>query len=242
MNLPRVYSEKVWERGGKIESHKKYIGKPMISWSQVETWRSAKGFNTGQLGRLEYMMKYFLKERFPDQGFGTFGLQAEDYICEKKGAEHFSDKEREVLDSIEPLGEFQREVIIPFKGFVLLGYIDDMTPAVDGTIELVRDYKTKSESSKKDLHSVDKLQLELYIEGLKKEGLKVKKAEYCVIERLGGRDCMMGKGRKVLSVGDRVWYEPYSFSNATIKRAKDLVREAAAEIAEYYTIFQNLNK
>tara|TARA_S200002703_G_scaffold107085_1_gene93020 strand:+ start:10 stop:741 length:732 start_codon:yes stop_codon:yes gene_type:complete len=243
MDLPKIYNDKMWERGGSIEAHKKYIGKPYISWSAVETWRSSKGFNTGQLGRIEFMMKYFLGERFPDMGWGQFGNETESYICERQFADMFEEHERKVLDTITPLGVFQREVIMPFRGFILIGYIDDMTPPDEkGNVELVRDYKTKSKSSKKDLHDVDKLQLDLYIGALQKEGLKVKKAEYCIIERLGGRECMQGKGRVVLSIGKEVWYEDYSFNNDTIKRAKDLVREAAKEISEYWKVFKMLNK
>jgi hypothetical protein len=175
--------------------------------------------------------------------FGQFGHQTESCICERVDCEAFSKEELKVLHGIEPLGVFQREILMPFKGFVLLGYIDDMTPPDEkGVVKLVRDYKTKSKSSKKDLHKPDKLQLDLYIAALEKEGLKVESAEYCIIERLGGRECMQGHGRSSLTVGKEVWYEPYAFSKKSMDRAKRLVREAASEIAEYYTVFQLLTK
>jgi len=252
MELPKIYSQKQWERGGCLEQHKKYIGKPYISWSAVETWRKEKAFAPKPefsylTGKQAFLTRYCLGDNsyVSDSmiDFGTFGTETENYICDRTDADKFEQHERKVLDTIKPLGVFQREVIMPFRGFILIGYIDDMTlPDEKGNVELVRDYKTKSKSSKKDLHDVDKLQLDLYIGALQKEGLKVKRAEYCIIERLGGRECMQGKGRTVLSIGKEIWYEDYSYNNDTIKRAKDLVREAAKEISEYWKVFKTLNK
>ena len=241
MKLPKTYSESTWERGGKIKAHKKHVGKPMISWSQVETWFSKRGFNTGKLGQHEYFLKYFFGESFPDKGWGEFGNQTEDYICEKKGSDNFSEAEKAVLDGIKPLGVFQREIVIDFGEFVLLGYIDDMSKPVKKVVDTVRDYKTKSESSKKDLHKPDKLQLPLYVGGLQQEGITVKRAEYVVIERLGGKECMMGGGREALSIGERVWVEEFHFTDDMIEEAFSKVRTAAKEISEHYEVFLEVN-
>jgi hypothetical protein len=46
MNLPNIYTEEQWKRGGSIEAHKKHIGKPYLSWSAVELWRDEKAFGT----------------------------------------------------------------------------------------------------------------------------------------------------------------------------------------------------
>ena len=113
-------------------------------------------------GNKEYMIRYFLGERFPDMGWGQFGTEVED--CVTLGdCEPFTPKELETIKDIKPLGVFQEEIVIDFGDFCLLGYIDDRTEEKDGIVEIVRDYKTKSKSSKADLHDPKKLQLELYI-------------------------------------------------------------------------------
>ena len=116
-----------------------------------------------------------------------------------------------------------------------------MSEPKDGVVDIVRDYKTKSKSSKADLHDPKKLQLELYILGLQQRGLKVEKAEYVIIERLGGRECMNGGGRKSLRIGNTVWREPYRFSEKSVTRAESIVRETVQQISKYYKVFKALN-
>ena len=240
LELPKKYSREQWERGGSRPEHEKFIGMPVTSWSQVESWTAKKGFNTGMAGNKEYMIRYFLGERFPDMGWGQFGTEVEDCVTLGQ-CEPFTPKELETIKDIEPLGVFQEEIVIDFGDFCLLGYIDDMSEPKDGVVDIVRDYKTKSKSSKADLHDPKKLQLELYILGLQQRGLKVDKAEYVIIERLGGRECMQGGGRKSLSIGKNVWRETYMFSQKSIERAESIVRESVKEISNYYKVFKELN-
>lgn len=231
LKLPKIYTKKDWERGGKIRNHKQYIGSPRISWSQVEVFRKKPE---------EYIMKYLLGDDPAPEWlcyFADFGLEAENYICERKDGDKFSTEEKKVLETVKPYGVFQTEIVLPLDGFVLLGYADDHTKPKKKVITNIRDIKTRSESSKKDLHSPDKLQLDLYIAGLNNDGFEVKEAEYCIVERLGGKECVNGGGRSVLTVGSRVWYEPYSFSDKTIERAKRILQETAEEISEIYKTF-----
>ncbi len=240
LELPKKYSAEQWERGGSNPAHKKFIGTPVTSWSQVESWTAKKGFNTGMAGNKEYMIRYFLGERFPDMGWGQFGNEVED--CVTLGhCDPFDDEEMILLKDVEPLGVFQDEIVIDFGDFCLLGYIDDRTEDKDGIVEIVRDYKTKSKSSKADLHDAKKLQLELYILGLQQRGFEVKRAEYLIIERLGGRECMNGGGRESLTVGNNIWKEKYLFSQKSIERAESIVRETVKEISDYYKVFKALN-
>ena len=235
MILPKTYSRSTWERS-KVAVHEKHIGKPMLSWSQIETWFDKKGFNTGRQGKEEYMLKYFFGDEFPDMGWAQFGQEVEDYICYKNNADKFTEDERKVLDTIQPLGCFQREVVLNMGDFVVLGYIDDHSE----DMSIIRDYKTKSKSSKKDLHSTKKHQIPLYAAAFKQEGFDVKKAEYVIIERLGGRECMMGGGRESLSVGGEVWYEEFDMKGRE-KKALAAARQAAEEISIYYQAFKKLN-
>ena len=147
---------------------------------------------------------------------------------------NFSEKEKTVLNTIEPLGIFQDEICyyVEELDIIVLGYIDDRTQEDSyGNIDLLRDYKSKSESSKKDLHLDKKYQIELYILGLRQRGLNVLGAEYCIIERFGGRECMNGGGRESLSVGDRIWYEPYSWTEERLKQTHQMIIDTAIRIS-----------
>jgi len=236
--------------------NEKYQGKPMVSWSQIETFISRKGFNTGLPGMHEYMRKYFLGETYPDMGWGQFGSEAEAYItirdvdpktikdeklrAELEGAlKNFTKEEKAVLEKITPLGNFQHEAIIDFGNFVLLGYLDDATK----DFLTIRDYKTKSESTMKKLISPDVYQLEVY--GLyvqKMLGITPKTYEYCVIERLGGGECMRGGGRESLSVGQNVWYMEKEVTQDRIKETEKLIIDTVNEISSYYKTFLKYNK
>ena len=240
--LPRTYTKEIWERGGKNEYSKQFIGKPYISWSQVESFNSKSGFNTGLKGDLEYIKSYFLKEQFPDMGWGEFGQITEDYICYRKEKEHFSEEEKEVLNKIKPLGVFQREVVylIPDTNVIVLGYIDDMTEPNGKVVKIIRDYKTKSKSSKEDLHLPEKHQLEIYAMALIQEGYSVEQAEYVIIERLGGYQCMQGGGIESLSIGKQVWNEPYDSKRLKEERFKEtnkLLLKTVKEVSSLYKTY-----
>ena len=257
LNLTGLYTKEVWERGREIKEHKKYIGLPYISWSQIETFNDKVGFNTGLLGEFEYIINRFSKVEFPEMGWGVFGSELEAYITlrnqkdlskveEKVQKEfqdaliNFTDREKAILDTIEPLGVFQDEICYFVKelNIIVLGYIDDRTKEdKDGNIRLMRDYKSKSESSKKDLHLDKKYQIELYILGLRQRGLNVLNAEYCIVERLGGYQCMQGGGRESLSVGDRIWYEPYSWTEDRLEQTHSMIIDTAQRISGIKTTF-----
>ena len=257
LNLAGVYSEDVWKRGGSKEEHQKYIGKPYLSWSQIESFNDKAGFNTGLLGEFEWMLNKLTEIDFGDMGWGQFGSEVEAYITlrnekdlswvEEKvqkefqdALKNFSDKEKAVLDAIEPLGVFQDEICyyVEELDIIVLGYIDDRTiQEEDGNIRLLRDYKSKSESSKKDLHLDKKYQIELYILGLRQRGLNVLGAEYCIIERFGGRECMNGGGRESLSVGDRIWYESYSWTEERLKQTHQMIIDTATRISSLKTTY-----
>ena len=251
LNLAGVYTEDVWKRGGSKEEHKKVIGKYYLSWSQIESFNDKAGFNTGLLGEFEWMLNKLTKIDFGDMGWGQFGSEVEAYITlrqeedlswvEEKvqkefqdALKNFSEKEKTVLNTIEPLGIFQDEICyyVEELDIIVLGYIDDRTQEDSyGNIDLLRDYKSKSESSKKDLHLDKKYQIELYILGLRQRGLNVLEAEYCIIERFGGRECMNGGGRESLSVGDRIWYEPYSWTEERLKQTHQMIIDTAIRIS-----------
>ena len=256
INLPQIYTEEVWKRSGN-QNHFKYIGLPYVSWSQIESFNDKVGFNTGLEGKFEYIIKYFSKYKFDDMGWGNFGSQAESWITlrnadrslldvktlqDLEAAEkNFKDVEKKVLETIEPLGVFQEEICyyVEELGVIVLGYIDDRTPEKGDKIDLLRDYKTKSLASKKDLHLPKKHQIELYILGFRQQGLFVQNAEYCIIERLGGGECMRGGGRESLYVGTNVWYEPYIWNEERLKVTNKMVVNTVKQISDLYAVYNN---
>lgn len=259
--LPGVYTEEIWKRGGSNLQHKKFIGKYYVSWSQVESFNDKSGFNTGLLGEFEYILNKFCNVKFPDMGWGDFGSETEAYITLrnltdlsnieekvreelKKALINFTNKEKEVLNKIEPLGVYQTEICyyIEELDIIVLGYIDDHSPVVNSKIRTLRDYKTKSESSKKDLHDNKKHQIELYILGLRQQGYEVENAEYCIIERLGGYECMKGGGRESLSIGNRIWYESYNWDEERLKVTHQMIIDTATKISSLYTTYQKYFK
>lgn len=244
MNLPKTYTHKTWVKGGSIPEHEQYIGKPQLSWSQVEKWRNTAKESFAKVdGKVDYILSYFLgidNSSIQLKLYGDFGSEVEDCVC-KGDCGNFDSAEIKTLKEISPLGNFQKEIVIDFGDFVLLGYIDDCSPIKNNKIKLVRDYKAKSENSKKDLHSPKKLQLPLYIGALERKGIKVGGAEYCIIERMETLGLYKGGDRSNLKVAGRVWYEPFIYTQETIDTAFKIVEETAVDISRYYSIYQKLN-
>lgn len=254
--LPGIYTEQIWVRGGSIPEHKQYIGKYYTSWSSIESFNDKSGFNTGLIGEFEYMLSKFSGIKFPDLGWGQFGSETEAYITlrnrkdlsdiEEKVQQEFRDalknftqKEKDILDKIEPLGVFQTEICYYIKelDIILLGYVDDHSPVLNSKVKMLRDYKTKSESSKKDLHDPKKHQIEGYILAFNQKGVEVENAEYCVIERFGGYECMQGGGRESLSIGDRIWYEAYKWDEARLKVTHQMIIDTAKRMSSLYSTY-----
>lgn len=212
-------------------------GTPYISYSQVKLWNEAKGFSTGLLGRHEYIRSYFLGEQYADKGgFGQFGTEVENYICKRENADQFTDAERAVLDQIEPLGIFQKQIKIPFDGFYLTGYIDDVNPEYTK----IRDYKSASVKSKEKYYADDYWQLDLYSLFIKKEQGKLpKELEVCIIERLGNG---FKGGRAAMTVGTNIWYVPRKTNKERLKTIEQNIINTATEISKYYEVFCKLNQ
>jgi hypothetical protein len=230
----------------------------MISWSQVETWIGKRGFNTGLPGFHEYMRKYFMGETYPDMGWGQYGSEMESYITLRNAPKevidaldandrtnyeecmrNFTKEEKEFLSQIEPLGNYQTEIIIDFGDFILLGYMDDHT---DDFLHL-RDYKSKSASTRLSLSKPDNYQLDVYALYCHKElGILPQRAEYLVVERLGGGECMRGEGRKALKVGKNIWSIDREISIPRLEETESIIRETAYDIANYWKTFQKFNK
>ncbi len=211
-------------------------GKYYISYSQIKLWHDAKGFSTGLMGRMEYIRSYFLGEEYPDFGWAEFGDDVEDYVCEKKGADKFTDEEKAVMDKITPLGNFQVPIAMDFGDFIFTGYKDD----TNDDESIVRDYKTASARSKEQYYTDKYKQLDLYaLDTLRKTGKLPEKLEVVIIERLG--NAFRG-GRGVLTVGNEIWTVEKEVKEERIEAMEKLILDTTQEISDYYQTFLELNK
>ena len=210
-------------------------GRFTLSWSQYDLWKSIQSFNLKQEGKIEYIVKYFLGFDFPDEGWAEFGRDVEDYITKREGSEKFTEKEIYTLEKIEPLGVFQRKIKVEFKNFDLIGFIDDESE--DGL--RIRDYKTASLKSSEKYRG-DFKQTQFYCLDRYKRTGDIPDAEICVIERRGS--CLLGKGRKALTVGDEVVYIPKIVTEEQLNELYLDIEKVAEEISTEFQIFKKINK
>lgn len=212
-------------------------GSYYISYSQVTTWKEMKSFNLSILGKLEYIRSYFFGEQFPDAGWAQFGSEVEDYVCEKKGRELFTQPELITLDKVVPLGRFQTEVKIPlFPNVFLKGFIDDAAE----DFSVIRDYKTASNNSRSRYYKPDYVQLPIYAAGVREiTGRLPERAEVKIIERLGNCFRMVNR-RDLLSVGTQIWDVDIDVSHARVEKELAKVRATVLEISEAYKVFLKL--
>lgn len=212
-------------------------GQSYISYSQITAWNAPKGYNTGKPGKEEFIRSYFLGEKFEQDkgGFASFGEHVENYITKREDGDKFTADEKAILETITPLGLFQREIRIEFEGFYLKGYIDDISP----DLTHIRDYKTASLNSAKKYYEDDYQQLDVYSLAILKETGKIPTSlEVVVIERKGNG---YKGGRDVLKVGGQIWVIPRQTNAAKLDLLSTNIINTAKEISEYYEIFLKLN-
>lgn len=213
-------------------------GNYYISYSQKNSFNSEKGFNTGLPGAQEYILSYFFGMQWPDAGWGDFGKDVEDYICEKKSADLFNDSEKSLLDTIKPLGIFQKEVKLWLAGnLYLLGYIDDCSE----DMSWIRDYKTASKNSSSKYYEPDYEQLDLYAMYVKQETGKLPdKMEVCIIERKGNVFGYKENRRDLLSVGNEVWYVDRETSEERLEKIRTSLMKTIIRISDLYKVFKKV--
>lgn len=214
-------------------------GNYYISYSQFTSWKDLKSFNLGVRGNLEYMLSYFFGEDFGDAGWAQFGSEVEDYICQRLHADKFTDKERETMEKIVPLGNFQIETKLWLLPNVYVkGFIDDATQ----DMMKIRDYKTASNSSRQRYYKDDYVQLDSYALWVQQETGKIPdELEVCIIERKG--NCFgMKNARERLSVGTEIWYHPRITNQERLDKVRADILTAVFQISDAYKTFLKIHK
>ena len=223
--LPKIFDKETWEKMGSKPEWEQHIGKPRISYSQINTWTNT---SYEKYPKYAYITENFLgvPKNIPE-AFGEFGGVVEDYICYRKNDFGLKTSETKTLDKIKPLGTFQVPILLEFEGFVLIGYIDDRND------KILRDYKTASNSSKEQYLNGDYKQLHIYaLDDLLNKGKLVSKLEVVIIERLG--NAFNGGG---LSVGNEIWKKEFKPTKEELLEMRDKVQSITEEISEYYKVF-----
>lgn len=208
-------------------------GVPYVSYSQIKTWKEMKGFNTGLLGRYEYIRKYLFGEKYPDKGWGEFGNNVEDAL-ETRNFDKFTKAEIKTLDQIKVLDVWQHEFYLPIPGTnaMLFGKIDNANKEFNH----IRDYKTASENSKEQYYTDDYVQLDIYAEGVKHEtGEYPSKMDVVIVQRNGNPF----RGDK-LTVGSKIWNVQKEVSQERINAIMADVKKYTIEIAECYAVYKKL--
>lgn len=214
---------------------RKKNGKPYISFSQRKSWTSPTGYiHSNILGRYEYIRSYFFGEYNDDPyGYSQFGLRIEKAIDEQnfKG---FTKRETNLLKKVDTLDLSQVEVFVDMGEYYVNGYIDFATK----DLSFLKDLKTKSENSKKDIYRPDNYQLPIYAIGAKQmTGKYPTKLQYDILERLGN-----GHRGEELKLGTNLWFHERKMSLAEYEEVVEAFNETAKEISEYYTFFQKYNQ
>ena len=183
------------------------------------------------------MLEYFFGHEFPDMGWAQFGQEVEDYICLRQNGDKFTDMEKVVLESIEPLGVFQQEFMLEFDGFALLGYLDDATK----DFKHIRDYKTCSKNSSKKYYKEDYYQLDIYAMWVEQRfGYLPDTLEVLMIERTGNP--FKGGGRDVLQVGMEAWSHFRHTNQDRIHFLREDIRRTAHEISQAWEVYNKMLK
>lgn len=221
----------------KIELPRKNDMGYYTSYSQINDWNSVKGFSTGLKGKQEFILKYFAGINFPDTaGFAQFGNEVEDYILNRGSADKFTEEEKETLKKVQKLDIHQHEIMIPFDGFFVKGFLDDCS----ADFKHIRDIKTASLNSSKKYYTPEYNQLDVYALGIRAAtGYLPDKLEVCVVERLGNG---FKGSRPVMTVGKEIWYIDRKTDENRLKELEQYIIKTVNEISEYYKIYKQLNK
>lgn len=187
--------------------------------------------------RRKFIREYFLKEPRTTNDYLLFGNKVGQAL-ELNDFSNFSPKEKELLEKVPRLDEFERPINLWFKdlGFRIMGFID----TADKSLKELIDYKTTSNDGSKmaQYSEPDYLQLVIYGMAIEQEtGVHPESIKIIGI----GRDGNAFKGEE-LTVGDRIFELDLEISPERKKQAEDYIIKTAQEVTKYTEIFQKLNQ
>jgi hypothetical protein len=195
-----------------------------LSYSQVSKWKDSKK---------DYIISYFFGERFEGNAYTEFGSLIGEAL-EKGDFSEFSRKEKQVLNKITRLDEFEREIKLDFGDFYVLGFIDTN----DKDCKTLIDYKTGAMNKVAVYEDEGYNQLGIYAAAIEQETGKLPENAWVeLIEREGNAF----RGEKLV-LGTKVEKIPQDISKENVEKVKDVVKKTAESISDYYRVFNLINQ
>lgn len=228
ISLPTILTKEVWfyeENKEKIEPH---LGKPYISYSSVTAWQDYRedfikqkfvgltlpGSVYTELG--SFVGGYVETGKVPDNKYGFGGIENLEKIPRPKGA------------------KYERFVLLDFKDFVLIGFIDIMTEKEKEAT--VTDLKTGGGKKEDYYASKEYLQTVLYSAALEQEGYKIKDCNVYFVRRKGSHF------RPPLVITDEQFYVDTPYNEKRKEYAINKVKKVVKEISEFYKVYKKYFK
>jgi hypothetical protein len=226
LDLPKKYS--LHEERPR-EEFKKYVGMNKISYSQYSSWHSMyKG---------SYIAQYFLGIEEDSGIFAEFGTKCGEYL-EKQDKADLSDKDIEILDSIESPrdAEYEREIVIDLRPFgadaVMQGFID-RTMTVENGYKHITDFKTGAEKKEGFYASDEYWQTRLYAYALDEEGEIVDSCGVILFPRKGN-----GTEKHPLRLEGEPMHIDTPYVRKDTEKVLKKVAKTCVEISDYYKLYK----
>jgi hypothetical protein len=191
-------------------------GNSYVSYSQLSTFKNSQK---------DYYERYILNKPFEGNEYTDFGSKVGEAL-EKNNFDLFDDKEKETLNKVTRLDEFERKCVLKYEGFYVLGFID--TNSFD--LSEIIDYKTGGKKKEFQYLKDDYHQLHLYALALRQEtGITPTKASVEFIRRTGNAF----KGEK-LRVGNELIKTEINISIKNLTRVYWETLRTVKEINRFY--------
>lgn len=228
ITLPRVY-----DNPHQNEKFEKHVGKPKVSYSQIDSWNSP-------LYKGRYIASYFLGIEDTGNVFSDFGSAIGEWF--EHGEDRtgkLSESDLEVLQKIGRPGgcEYEREIVVARPlGYVIQGFIDrarkDKWEKEHEQLEVI-DFKTGNIEKKSDFYASDEYQqTTLYTYAAIEEGEDVIYSGVVMLGRKGN-----GMEKSPLRLSGEVLTIDTPYSEARAKEFFKKVDNTVKEINEYFKFY-----
>lgn len=193
-------------------------GNSYLSYSQLSLFKRDKD---------EYFNRYIKGEVFKGNAYTDFGSKVGESL-ESGNFDLFTPKEKNTLQKVTRLDEFERKTILKYEGFYILGFIDTNSKDLNTII----DYKTGGKKKEFEYIKPEYNQLHLYALSLRQEtGITPRNASVEFIRREGNAF----RGEQ-LTVGNEVINIDLDMSYNNLKDVYWETLKIAKEIESFYKI------
>lgn len=222
IKLPTVINEDCWFYDANKDVLKDYIGMPYISYSSVNSWNDPtyrEDFIKQKFGKIELDSGIYAE-------FGTFVGEAIENGEFGENPNNFQGLENLDLDALRPKGaQYERFVMIPFAGFIFIGFIDVLKDSK------VRDVKTGGTKKEDHYSSNAYRQTTLYAKALDLEGVENVTTDVYFIRRTGSHV------KPPLVISDEQFEILLEYNEEKAQEALEYVQKTVEEISECFKTF-----